>query len=147
MSKASHHSACTDLLGNEKRDSPETTVNKDGFLQGNRRESQSTGSEHRGQPVEGAATGVWGPNWEGPARLVHLGLGEGSEDRHQLLILHVVCAAQRDVEDVDWLLTDVLAMRAPLSPAASAQQRCHQPRTTRGGDRNGAVPTLPSSSS
>lgn len=52
VSKASHHSACTDLLGNEKRDSPETTVNKDGFLQGNRRESQSTGASlWKGQPL------------------------------------------------------------------------------------------------
>lgn len=39
-------SVCTHLLGNEKRDSPETVVNKDIFLHGNKRLHQSQERKH-----------------------------------------------------------------------------------------------------
>lgn len=72
----------------------------------------------------------------------HLGLGKSSEDRHQLLILGMVRPAERNVEDMDWFLMDVLAMRAWLSPFAPAQPCCHRPEW----ESSTIVPTLASSS-
>lgn len=63
----------------------------------------------------------------------HLGLGKSSEDRHQLLILGMVCLAERNVKDVDWFLMGVLATRALLSPFAPAQSCCHHPCTIQSG--------------
>lgn len=50
----------------------------------------------------------------GPTPATDLGLDKGSEDGHQLLIFHVVSRAERDIQDVDRLLMDILA-RTPSS--------------------------------
>lgn len=55
---------------------------------------------------------------------VHLGLYECPQNRHQLLVLQVVCALNGHVQDVDWLFFEVLggktqrwAMEGPGAPA------------------------------
>lgn len=56
---------------------------------------------------------------------VHLGLYECPQNRHQLLVLQVVCALDGHVQDVDWLFFEVLggktqrwAMEGPGAPPA-----------------------------
>lgn len=73
-----------------------------------------------------------------------LGLGKGSEDGHQLLIFHVVSCTERDIEDVDWLLTDVLATKPHCEPWPAASVLSPAPP---GAISSSFMPTLVSSSS
>lgn len=72
-------------------------------------------------------SGLQGLQKKGPAPATDLGLGKGSEDGHQLLVFHVVSRAECNVEDVDRLLTDVLATNPTVNPG---QQHHCCPSTT-----------------
>lgn len=130
-------SVCTHLLGNEKRDSPETTVNEELFLHGNSTfhqsqelENLSTEGANKTQVAAVGCRVLQGLQKWGPAPVTDLGLGKGSEDRHQLLIFRMVSPAERDVEDMDWLLVDVLGTKPNPWVNRNQQQQQRHPSTT-----------------